>query len=170
MLTLLTMALVDPAFAASKFKNPDDKRKWHEVSWGTSPGEDMNCNAGAFDDLKVCTRPAASGDRAIGPLTADSVTYHYYLDRLYRVEIVIGNEDAATQVSTGLRLLYGESLWDARDMKEAWKGTQVQIGFLRSAKKQGATLIYQYLPLLLDVDVARGRAAGEAFKEMSAEL
>lgn len=170
MLLALLPLVLDSALAGSKFKSPDDKRNWHGASWGTSPGEDMKCQAGPLPDTKLCTRAAATGDRAIGPLTADAVNYYFLQDRLYRVEIALSSDEASADIASALQVTYGDATWDPREAKQVWRGDQVQIGLTRNPRKPGSTLTYEYAPLLSDLDQARARAGGDKFKALAAEL
>jgi hypothetical protein len=161
---ILALSLVGthPAEAASKFRNPDAKRDWHGVRWGSSPTSEMACKPGGIKDVTVCTLPASSGDTAVGAVTASSVTYNFFEKRLYRIDVAIPTDDAGHKIGSALAEVYGPGSINPLDGRSIWKGDVNQISWGLNLRAVGGTLTYEYLPLLGDFLEAQAKdpAAG----------
>lgn len=166
----LVLTAASPALAASKFRNPDEKRDWHGINWGTTPADDMICVSSPNPGVQVCTRPPASGDHAVGDLKVDTVSYLYFQDHLYRVDLGVTSDDVAGELGRALRQLYGPGTWDAGERSEGWKGSQIAISMVLGLRKPGAVLSYQYRSLVTDVDAARVAAGGEKLTKLLGDL
>jgi hypothetical protein len=158
---LAALALLSaPADAAPKYKSPDARKDWQGAGFGYSVMEEMKCEDGAFEGAEVCTRPADSGDTQIGQVKATKVTYSYFENRMYRVDIYLATDADAADISFALGQIYGPSSWDASQLGESWAGTSGRINLSRNLLGPGAVLAFEYLPILEDAN--KGRASGSA--------
>lgn len=157
---LLSLALLSAstADAAPKYKSPDARKDWHGAGFGYSVMKEMKCEDGAFEGAKVCTRPADSGDTQIGDVKAQKVTYSYFENRMYRVDVYLANDADGADVAFGLRQVYGPGAWDPANLGESWSGTSGRITYARNLRTVGAVVTFEYLPIVEDAD--KGRAAG----------
>lgn len=171
-MTLVALFLLSstPALAANKYRNPDEKREWHGINWGTTPADDMICVTSSHAGVQTCTRPSSSGDHAVGDFKVETVNYLYFQDHLYRVDLGVTNDETAAEIGRALRQLYGPGTWDPGDRSEGWKGSQIAISLVNGLRKPGAVLSYQYRSLVTDVEAARVAAGGEKLTRLLEDL
>ena len=165
-MSLLALSLaVSPCFAGEKFKDPDAKKEWYGAGWGYSPREGMDCDPGDFKDALICTRSDGE-DRKVGELTAKTVTYRFFEKRMYRVELTFDKDPVIAELGSILRLVYGPGEWNAAEIAESWEGDSVRISFGRNLRAPGGVLVYEYKPLLVDVQAGEKSGGGMRLVEI----
>lgn len=163
---MLTVLLLNLAFAADKPRNPDTKVGWKDLRWGVSKPEGLLCTA-PRPGVQLCERKA-SDDRRIGDLTMDKAVLTFWSDRFSEVQLTTASSDTCDVLLAGLETAYGKGEGDTRS--RAWTGDRIAVDFALAANGVGCELRYAYLPIIEEVIEARREALADRAKAAAGDL